>query len=332
MKTNVLIQIKTIALLLLSFLVVCTVPEKQVLPDTNQTTTKRDAEVTDSIRESRTVLSDTMPNTIHIQDWTKKQFVVLPKQQIFKVHGYEIYLSRDLDKATSLPDTVLEQKNHRIKSDKLSNHFITCVSVERVGTEWLVECYDSLLNRFLYMISYKGAFKDLLYKDDLEAAMFRWTGKMIFSRRGLISTQEKNGSFSSIKVDIRDSLIVQSVTAGVTPLPVKPLWINVQSKKGSGFIPARISWTNCMNDMISESLPWADDIFETDPKHFGWSEVMWEIINNHRVIKDMTKEQVLISWGYPISKQQSQGVDECWIYQVQKVCFLNGVVTTVTSE
>ncbi len=333
MKAETSFLMKSIVLLPALFLVVCTVSKKHALPDINLATSVRNAIVSDSIRESHEVKPDTLPKTIKITDWIKKDFIVLPKQQMFKVHGYEIYLSKDLDKTTSPPDTALEQKNRRIKSDKLSNHLITCIAVEHAGNEWLVECYDSLLNRSLYMISYKGALKDLLYKDDLERASFRWVGKTIFSRRGLISALDKNGSFSSIKVDIRDSLIVQSVTAGVTPLPVKPLWINVQSKKGNGFIPARISWTNCINDAIFDGLPWADDIFETDPAHYGWNDTMWELINNHRVVKDMTKEQVLVSWGFPISKLFSQGMtDECWVYQVQKVCFVNGLVSTIVSE
>jgi hypothetical protein len=314
-------------------LVLCTVQKKQVLPDVSSTITARDSVVTDSILEFHSVTHDSLPKTIQIPDWVKKDFVVLPKQQMFKMHGYEIYLSKDMDKTTAFQDSALELKNHRLKTEKVANHLITCVSVERTGNEWLIECFDSLLNRSLYMVSYKGAFKDLLYKDDLAQASSRWTGEKIFSRRGMISAVDKNGSFSSIKVDIRDSLIVQSVTAGVTPLPVKPLWINVQSIKGSGFIPVRISWTNCMNDIISDSLPWGDDIFEKDPERFGWSDTMWELINNHRVVNEMTKEQVLVSWGYPISKLISQGkTDECWMYQVQKVCFANGLVSIISNE
>jgi hypothetical protein len=332
MKKKSSCPMKTMFLLFILLLVFCAVQKKEVLPDISLTTMVRDSLVTDSIREHHTVTLDTLIKVIQIPDWVKKDFVVLPKQQMFKVHGYEIYLSKDLDKASSPPDTALELKNHRVRSEKLSNHLITCVSVERTGTEWFIECFDSLLNRSLYMVSYKGAFKDLLYKDDLAQASSRWTGKKIFSRRGLISAVDKNGSFSSIKVDIRDSLIVQSVAAGVTPLPVKPLWINVSSKKGTGFIPVRISWTNSMNDIISDSLPWADDILETDPALLGWSEAMWELINNHRVVKEMTKEQVLVSWGYPISKVPQGMADECWTYQVQKVCFVNGLVSVISSE
>ncbi len=333
MKIKTKFLIKSVLFLPVLFLGICTVTKKHTSPDISPATSIRDAIVPDSIREPQIVKPDTLPRTIQITDWVNKDFIVLPKQQMFKVHGYEIYLSKNLDKATSPPDTVLEQKNRRIKSDKLSNHLITCVAVEKAGAEWLVECYDSLLNRSLYMVSHKGALKDLLYKDDLEMASSRWVGKTVFSRRGMISALDKNGSFSSVKVDIRDSLIVQSVTAGVTPLPVKPLWINVTSKNGPGFIPVRISWTNCINDAISDYLPWGDDIFETDPDRYGWNDALWELINNHRVVKDMTKEQVSVSWGFPISKTFSQGVtDECWVYQAQKVCFVNGLVATIVNE
>src|SRR5512133_474293 len=171
-KTPFIIKILFLMPVLLG--VLCTVPKKQILPDVSLTTTVRDSVVTDSIRKSHTITHDTLPKTIQIQDWVNKDFVVLPKQQMFRVHGYEIYFSKNLDKATSSPDTTLELKNHRIKSEKLSNHLITCVLVERAGAEWLLECYDSLLNRSLYMVSYKGAFKDLLYKDDLEQASLRW--------------------------------------------------------------------------------------------------------------------------------------------------------------
>lgn len=333
MKMKLSFPTKIMILLFLMVMVLCTVPKKQVVPDMSSTNTVTDSVTTDSIRESYTVTYDSLPKTIQIPDWVKKEFIVLPKQQMFKAHGYEIYLSKDMDKATAFQDSALELKNHRLKTEAIATHLITCVSVEQTGTEWMIECFDSQLNRSLYMVSHKGAFKDLLYKDDLVHASARWTGKKIFSRRGLISAVDKNGSFLSIKVDIRDSLIVQSVTTGVTPLPVKPLWINVISKKGTGFIPIRVSWTNCMNEIISDSLPWADDIFETDPSHFGWSDTMWELINNHRVVNEMTREQVLVSWGFPIAKFKSQGKnDECWTYQVQKVCFTNGLVSIIASE
>lgn len=333
MKKKALPPILSTILITLLVSVTCTVQKKQVLPDVKLTKTVSDSAVNVPVDTIRNFTPDTKPTTIDIDGWVKKEFIILPKQQMFKVHGYEIYLSKDLDKAKSPPDTALELKNHRIRSDKIANHLITCISVQSTGTEWFMECYDSLLNRPLYMVSYKGAFKDLLYKDDLTQASLRWTGKTIFSRRGLISAADKNGSFSSIRVDVRDSLIVQSVTAGVTPLPVKPLWINVMSKNITGFIPVRFSWTNCMADIITDSLPWAEDILETDPALFGWSDTMWEVINNHRVINEMSKAQVLVSWGYPDSIVEAQGTTgECWRYQAQKVCFVNGLVSAVSSE
>jgi hypothetical protein len=116
------------------------------------------------------------------------------------------------------------------------------------------------------------------------------------------------------------------VTPGVTPLPVNQVWLHVQTPLGKkGFVPVQCSWTNVMIDRVRETHPWGDEILEADPTvTYSWDESIWEIINNHRIVIEMTREQVLLSWGEPLERLEKlwDGINrECWLYGSHELYF-----------
>jgi hypothetical protein len=278
-----------------------------------------------------------IPPSYSIEQWTGKDFVVLAKQQMFKNFGYELFLSKQMENNTSPIDTSLELKKHRLRWDKCSGHTLTCKSVVQVQEEWIVEFFDSTLNKEIWAKTYKKAIKDLAIKKDFEGAQNRWLGKTVFSKRGVISTNESKNGYGSMKVLIQDSLRVTEICWGVTPLPVKPLWLIVETKeKLKGFIPIRISWTNLMSDQLQQDAPWDEDIFENDPSvMFKWDAAIWEMVNNHRVVNEMNPEQVLTSWGKPLKrfkKELNGSLLECWRYQSQTLYFGDKGIVAVMNE
>jgi len=333
---------RVLAVLFLNFLF-CSVPVRDL---TQQNVSLADNESRNSVAahsgdtSGRTDSKSASTQTsliLQVNDWPGKNFIVLPKQQMFINFGYEIYFHKELDKSTAAIDASLELKNHRLRSEKISGHVLLCVQVDSSEGEWLLVMRDSLLGREVYIKTYKSAVKDLALQNDLDNARNRWLGKSVYSKRGVISTRENSGGYGSLRVNIMDSLKVLDVTWGVTPLPVKPLWLSVQAKDGrKGFIPIRSSWNNMMFDLPKDGIPWDEDIFESDPKTlYTWDDAQWELVNNHRVIKDMNVDQVLLSWGKPLQLYQSivDGVTfECWKYQSQTIYFSDKKVAVIKNE
>lgn len=277
------------------------------------------------------------PVSYNVEQWIGKDFIILAKQEMFKTFGYELFLSKEMENDTKPIDTTLELKKHRLRWDRCSGHTLTCKSVENVQGEWIVEFVDLILHKEIWAKTYKKAIKDIAIKSDLEEAKKRWLGKAVFSKRGTISTNDGKNGYGSMKVRIQDSLHIVDICWGVTPLPVKPLWLIIETKENlKGFIPIRISWTNLLSDQLQEDAPWDEDIFENDPSiQFKWDATIWEIINNHRVVNEMNPEQVLTSWGKPLKrfkKELNGTMVECWKYQSQTLYFGDTGIVAVMNE
>jgi hypothetical protein len=101
----------------------------------------------------------------------------------------------------------------------------------------------------------------------------------------------------------------------------------------TGFIPVRYSWTNTMQRQVRPALPWEEDIFETDPaRRYQWDEAIWEVVNNHRVVLDMTEEQVRVSWGDPVSSGKvivGETEQAVWTYPSQRLSFSAGRLVSI---
>lgn len=267
------------------------------------------------------------PLLVPIKNWIGLSFLVLEKQGMFCQKGYELFNCFKTD-SCSLTDTIdILNQNNRVPCDELRGHTLLVKEVKESGSEYLVRFYDMLTKKVIIGKTYKLAIKEIVSETDLIWAKKHWQNRFVFSRKGVISIllKEKN-NLGSQKVRIQDSLRVIDVVAGLTPLPVNPIWLVVKTPQGQeGILPIRSSWTNTMSDKVKNGNAWIDDILEEDPtKVFSWDEGIWEIINNHRVILDMTRDQVLMSWGEPLKREMVEyhgETHERWSYAAQVLYF-----------
>ena len=150
--------------------------------------------------------------------------------------------------------------------------------------------------------------------------------------RATIPEKLREPSLSRLKTVV-STLKVVSIRWGITPLPPKSLWLIVERENGNkGFIPINYSWTNVLQTEEAAVLPWENDIFEQDPREmFAWEERIWETIDNHNICTQMTTEQVLFSWGEPISRQAGTDRDGneiiTYLYSGKKLVFRNDTLT-----
>jgi len=291
-------------------------PQKHNSTDSTQTP--------NTTQTSSSQIEKTFPNaprSLSLNEWIGQEFVILEKQNMFKKFGYEMRLA-DTSKTV---DSVLETgKKRYLKCDRFCNRIFKVISITPFGNESIVSMKDSSGLR-IEATTHKGAIKEIVLKNDLDSARQRWIGKYVYSKKGTISTLLESG-FGSLKVKIQDSLYVYDVRWGTTPLPVNPIWLMVKTSRGEkGFIALRYSWTNTMNDLIQSNCAWSSEILEENPQlTYKWTLDMWNTINSHQITIGMNPDQVLLSWGEPLSKNQivkDNLTQQYWKYPSQQLIF-----------
>jgi hypothetical protein len=270
-----------------------------------------------------------------VEKWQNRKFFALRKPPIFRKFGYEVYLTKKLSANTAALDTATEAEKHHARYSLLEGTTLTVTGVEKAGSEYLVTFSEEKGGRALFARTHNGAIEGLARADDLDSAARRWAGKTVYSRRRFIDTYDSvTGAYGRIKVKIQDNLKVTGVSWGLAPLPPKPLWINVETAAHEkGFIPVCLSWANVMTDKIKPGLPWAEELFETNPKElYAWDSLTWVAINGHTIVSGMNKEQVLVSWGQPHKVTLDTTQHRCpeqWLFGTQYLCFDHDTVISV---
>ncbi|MBN1758329.1 MAG: hypothetical protein JW863_08430 [Chitinispirillaceae bacterium] len=273
--------------------------------------------------------NDAIPQLLSPPEWIGKKFIILPKQKLLCAQGYSLTTCRDKNECDTMPvNPDWENSGHRILCSKIGGDSVYVDKVEPDSNEWLITFAHIPSEKRLFARTYKQAINEIAFSDDLTAARARWLNRIVFSKKGVISQlgTSATATISSKRIRIQDSLLVVNVRWGMTPLPVKPLWLMVKMNDNTeGFIPLRISWTNTMIDRRSDRQPWDEDIYETNPADlYKWDENMWEVVNNHRVILEMTTDQVTASWGYPLSivpQPDDSTNGEIWTYPSHELRF-----------
>jgi len=271
-----------------------------------------------------------------IAKWVGQKFVVLAKQNLVRQFGYELYLTPECALSKNPPDLYWETARHHIRCDKLEQSIIVAREVKPAGKDYLVKFEQEQSGRAIFGKTQQGSLEGIAPAADLDSAKSKWLGKTIYSVRRFIDTFDSaTGSLGMIKVKIEQPLVVTGVKWGMTPLPPKPLWIEVKTERNEkGFIPTRISWTNTIADKKTDGAPWSDDILDIDPKKvYSWDETMWETINKHSIATGMTSEQVRLSWGPPRSVIKSASNNsETWSFGAQSLVFVNDSLASSESR
>jgi hypothetical protein len=329
---------------ILTVFILCTGPATKrspvLIPDSVEKPASGSSDTATQSRERQQVAQSlAAPPTLPPPEWVGKKFIVLPKQQLLCAQGYSLTTCRSKTCDTAAINPEWENSKHRIHCSKLSGDSVYVDNVEPDGDEWLITFSHIPTEKRIFSRTHKQAISEIAFGDDLISARKRWLHTTVFSKKGVISqlSPPPSAAITSKRIRIQDSLQVVDVRWGMTPLPVKPLWLLVRMNDTTeGFIPTRISWTNTMTDRQTERAPWDEDIYETNPAHlYQWDENMWEIINNHRVILEMTIDQVTASWGYPLEinplpADSSAGV--LWIYPSQTLQFHQNKLTAISDR
>jgi hypothetical protein len=323
---------KTLWSILLGMIVVsCTPPVRNYLekqpgntPTVDSTAIDSGSVQTDSV-EAPEALPPQPPAVIEIESWPGERFVLREKPPLYCDYGYDLYTCPKLESCSGPIDTAVETNNRRVRCGRLADTALTVVSVEPRGAEWLVALREGDGGRTFYARTVAGELPEFSFAGDLDGAKKRWVGTTVYSSRGFILTLD-SGTIATVKVKVQEPLKVNNVRFGMTPLPAKPFWLMVETRKGrKGAIPFYYSWTNVKKALRHDGNAWDDDVFESDPSVACHADsATWETINMHHVRQGMTRDQVRLSWGRPVRKDTGgyRGAErECWVYENQRLWF-----------
>jgi len=325
---------------LLLFLATCTAPVKNhvALPEENALEQTPSTSSQPS-KSADTSLTPPEKAQLPVSEWKNVRFYVLPKQELIQSSGYNLSTCVGTQ-CDSLPiSPTIELANRRFRCSVLESDTLTVTSVQPDANEWIVTFASAKTKKTVYAKTHKQAIMEIVQFDELAIARKRWLNSTVFSKRGtiLVLSDKKRTSIASQRVNLLDSLTVTDVSWGITPLPVKPLWLSVTNKSTGkeGFIPIRYSWTNTLSDQITAKLPWEEDLFEVDPRSiYDWDDYTWEVINNHRVILEMTPIQVELSWGAPLEIATNLTSPDTlhYTYPSHTLVFENGKLATINER
>ncbi len=268
-------------------------------------------------------------------EWTGQTFILLPKNEMFRKFGYELYGTADLGNALAPADTSAFLLNGRLRADLYGGAELFVRAVSSFGDDYLVRFFIRDRSLEVFGRTRQDAIEGLVLREDLRRARNRWSGDTIYSvRRQIDLFDSSKARFSSIPVSLSEPLAVDSIAIGQSPLPPKPIWVFVSRESGGkGFIPVHFGWTNVIkSEQYDADHPWKEDILEGNPRElFAWDEYYWQAIDQHKVLTGMSPDQVRLSWGPPEKRRQKDKSDgtsiKHWEYESATLIFVNDSLT-----
>jgi hypothetical protein len=204
------------------------------------------------------------------------------------------------------------------------------VPISADGSQSYVFLEDNQTKKMYRTTNTNGHTANVACLSDLSGALKKWRGKTIYSKSRSIKTyNEKDRVYGYTTVGITTPLKVIDAIWGFDDK--KPIWLVVQTKDGrTGFFEISYSWTNSDITYPENRSPWQDDFTDDNIRtHYRWSDKVWNLINNQKIVIGMTKQQVLLSWGEPIDINEDvyeNSTVEQWVYSDNLIYFKNGKV------
>lgn len=193
------------------------------------------------------------------------------------------------------------------------------------GAYWITDVsyasstlYTTIQNKSgdTYQISSDLSDLDFLVDNQITTYNQQWRGKTVwFNNIAYQATNIRNLeklTFVAVQVDDQNNAIVT-----LQKLNGKKVFIGLNEDYYIG-------------TMLSEIL------FSVNPRSvYKWSDKVWTAISNNKLLDNMTREQVILSWGKPadINTYQSSSLTyEQWIYSGAYLYFWNGRLSSAQSR
>ena len=165
---------------------------------------------------------------------------------------------------------------------------------------------------------------------EFEGARDKYQGKKLWrTKRYLTIMPDLTKNPSKIKVKKYSPVMVQKVVLG--SMPLKPIKFIVKTADDRvGYVEATVSGSNPGLLGKEYNQYFHEEFLTEDPrKKYKWSQEIWRKIEEGKISKGMTEEQVKMSWGPPKKvNASSSGINDQWVYSSSYLYFSKGKLTS----
>lgn len=244
----------------------------------------------------------TVSPNLNPEQWVGQTFLFHPMPKDRQDEGYQIFKITDSERGWAGDRSVRLPYSEHVHKQVLVTDVIN-FPAGTGHTENIVYMTEKNTGMKLVGRTMRGQLEGLMLEADLKQARSQLLGKKIYIRERFLRLENSLAGVSPpqvVPVKIGTGVKVVDVYAGVRT--DEPIWLVVLVDGKRAIVPIAYSWSN-INVSIWKQIPaWQEDFFTEDPRAtFGWSIEVWDKIDSGLVDKGMSKKQVELSWGFPLS-------------------------------
>ena len=273
------------------------------------------------------VSSDTISANVATEQWTGHSFTFLALPADKQAGGYEVF---PVDQANQ---GLQGDRSVRISYDEHVGKAVTVTQIVSFPAgpnqnEYMVYMTVNDTGEKLVGRTMRGQLEGLVLTDDLMNARQQFLGKTIYLKH-----RELPGVYVP-SIDATPVTVATSIGGPAKVLDVytgiqsqEPIWLIVSVNGEKAILPIAYSWTNMPVNAWTQTPPWQDALFTEDPRlSFGWSQEVWNKIENGIVEEGMSSGQIRLSWGKPVRIEENGAV---WVYGTKKLSFSGDILQSI---
>lgn len=269
--------------------------------------------------------SETPPANLKIEQWPGHSFTFLTLPAEKQSAGYEIFTVDQATQGFQGDNSVRIPYAQHVGKQVTVTEVVPFVAGYN-HQEYMVHMTVNDTGEKLLGRTMRGQLEGLVLTSDLVNARQQFLGKTIYPKfRELSGLYVPNTMPVAVSTTIGAPITVVDVYTGNQSQ--EPIWLIVSVNGEKAILPIAYSWTNLPIQSWTQSPPWQDALFTEDPRvSLGWSYDLWSKIEKGNVEEGMTKGQVHLSWGKPVSMEAN---DSVWIYGTNKLSFSGDVLHSI---
>jgi hypothetical protein len=273
------------------------------------------------------VSSGTTPVNLTIEQWKGNSFTFLALPADKQSSGYEIFPVGQAEKGFEGDRSVRSSYTGHVGKEVIATEIVPFPAGYNQH-EYLVYLTVKDTGEKLVGRTMRGQLDGLVLTDDLVNAKEQFLGKVVYPKfRELLGVYVPgiNSAPATVAASIGSPATVVDVYTGNQSQ--EPIWLILSINGEKAILPIAYSWTNMPVNSWTQTPPWQDALFTEDPRvTSGWSLDAWNKIESGIVEEGMTKGQIRLSWGKPVSTEED---DTVWIYGTKKLGFTGDVLHSI---
>jgi hypothetical protein len=268
--------------------------------------------------------SETLPTNLTPAQWTGQNFTFLALSADQQAAGYEVFTLDQADQGFQGDRSVRIAYAEHVGKEVTITQMVTFPAgknkSESLAYMTVNDTGEKLVSR-----TARGQLEGLVLTSDIVNARQQFLGKVIYPKSRELSGLDASGTDAPVAISIGSAVTVVDVYSGNQSQQPICLIVSVNGQKA--VLPIAYSWTNTSVNTWRPTAAWQDAFFTEDPRlTLGWSQTMWNNIENGNVENGMTKAQIRLSWGNPVRVDENNAV---WTYGPKKLNFSGEVLQSI---